>query len=1082
VPEIESHDEYRELRGLLADAEPGPGLRAAQRALQRYRELNPDVDSELAGPEAFSAAEPELRAAADAPGPVVGMSPGDMRYPALNPGSGMPPEGMVALEQSPHFQDQALRIEADETADAAADARADRSAALGPEIAAAEEEFARVSELPAGRQEIARVFPEEDLPVDPQEAVDLSNANETLRKAYQTHLASASKDPTLYAPPEFMPEGDGSLDVLAAQQFFEPGVDEFRSVRGPELAAQGIDPNTLDENSDEYKRYADEKWRQVYARAAALGQPVVRNAFKKAGGLGDEAALRARRAQDTLKAVGYGYLGGLLPGLEDLVFDDPTIYADFQNDLRESAGKPRKEPPVLLEQNAPRAAAARHEVAAIGAGIAGAISPGSAPSRIAQGAYRALAPEGAKLGSRMLAGMFAGGLSGAMGAMGGIGGEMAGDWDEESAAAGEGVSKGALAQVAAGVGGGALGELLERGAKAAMRSLRSPGSRLGEKLGLAEEAGYETSMLSGVKPGKELGQQIDDARARGVRHPYTEMTTDVAERGAQTMHDLQATARRELGDNVEKYYSSTDKKPTTWRKPVELVNRTVEVLRNLRTEKGDIPFDDAANAFRRDLGRMVRARVVPADQAPSLLKAKGNKGIKAYSFEELEALGFKPNEIADIATPDSPEWVKQWRTRIDDIDLMEGDVEGFQIDPLFGITDEVPGMPKFPRQHARNTNARGLEENLPTGKPANKNQPLPSADLPSGSANANAGGGPEARASAETVRVGTEGMDRFNASEPVTILRDFLPADAGGYRVILEPINLSPRKFDELSDALVAKAGLTERQTGKRHPAYKALTDAAFRDRRQFPAHPTYAPAKRSFEIPNERGDIEKVSGWAGLKAKHAATIEGNRNLAEGAGFPADMPARAPTQTRGPQGEELIRPKEVGGKTLPQLSSPEWQRVRNIVANLHGPGNENATVAQTAWDDLARLGGFREELKKVAGTRFGEELRSMSLGIRSSTRLGMAPSFYMGVSDAAKLRADPIARTLAATPNLSRLLQELRAGDDVGSASLAQQVFGMGGGALGARTAEAAKDRDLDEEDIQNLRKLLEAYERTRPN
>lgn len=1028
--EVETEDEARELEHVLTYAEPGPSAEEASAALGRWRSTNAGPSSEL--------------------------DQSDPRWKLLNPGADAPLEGLESIEQGEHFQDRARRDEEQVVRDDYAQGSAletarqkRRPAEVGPDVMAAE----RGVEAAMGPQKIREMFPEptevsegvdpmlgsSHLAVEPEEALALSEATRKRDEAYR-HLPNASKDPNRYAPPEFIPEGVGVDGALSAEPFFEPTVDEFLEVKGGELAAAGVDPKTLDENSHEFKQYADEKWQRTYSRAAALNKPVTRIAYMNTPTWRQALQKKALPALDRAGSAALGVIGGTIPGADTLI----------SGALHES----ERDPNAVIDE-APSASAVRHPAESIVGTIGGAINPFSIGSKIAAPAYRSMGglEKGASLGKRLGAAAYAGGASGAAtGILGTAGAALSPDPSDP-----EDVAQRPLLDVAGGVAGGVGGELIGSAAKSGVDALRR--TRLGEKLKLAEKAGYETSALHGLEPGSELKPKIEELRETGT-HPYVQMAEEVSERGAQTMHDVQAGARKELGENVEKYYSAFDNKPAASRGAPKLIQRTFEAIKSMRTKDGDVPFSNTAN-LRKELKKMTTARVI--DESEEVADATYAKG-RAYTLNELFEMGFSKKDVAEMAGDRAPKWLKGWLKEGGDAEPVAR-AEGFELDPLFGIREHVPGMEiKAPQTPANRAGRRPRIVDMEDS-------------------------------SAATVRAGKEMIEgpggSLDASEPVTVLDDIVP-ETDTVRVVLEPVKMSPRQFDAAVDDLVRAAGEAETSSGTRHPIYKQLMEAAFEDRRSFPSHPRFAPKNREFEISDDRGGKRKVAGWAGLKARHAETLENNRNLATGAGFPAEMPARRGVQLKGPKGEELVKPKTSGGEPVPALSSDEWKKVQRIVMNLHGPGNQDAPVAQKAWEALAQEGGFADDLARVAGTRYGEEIINQGSGLRLVAGSGMTPSLYTNVAEKIQLRIDPAMKATASIPtddlskvigpNLKRLLGMMRRGDKPAkrapdSVTLGGQAFGMRGGQQGARGAAVSEREkgDITPEDLKNLQKLLQA-------
>lgn len=129
-------------------------------------------------------------------------------------------------------------------------------------------------------------------------------------------LPSASGVKEIFRPPTFTPaeklQGHpiaGMRAVIPAfaggeQQWYrEPAIQQFRRDMGQVLGPKAL---TADENSPEYKQYADAQWAKVYDQAQASGTPIVRHRFAPShGGIIGKAADSVVGALDTgMTAVG----------------------------------------------------------------------------------------------------------------------------------------------------------------------------------------------------------------------------------------------------------------------------------------------------------------------------------------------------------------------------------------------------------------------------------------------------------------------------------------------------------------------------------------------------------------------------------------------------------------------------------------------------------------------------------------------------------------------------------------------------------------------------------------------------------
>lgn len=215
-------------------------------------------------------------------------------------------------------------------------------------------------------------------------------------------LPTASKLKALDSPPDYRPQPRpglmGELYHPATQYWYEPSVSEFKAALSDGSLAKHLkkefslvdDVSKLRdediEDSTTFKAYKDASWKHALAEAVKTGTPISRIEFSQQVGPIEKAQARAL---DYSVAAESGGLSGLTMGL-----GDPLMRA-ISPDSAE----------------AERRARMRHPNVAMGGELAGALSPRSAPSRLAGGMARALGRLG--LGSKGVAGITKGILSGA---------------------------------------------------------------------------------------------------------------------------------------------------------------------------------------------------------------------------------------------------------------------------------------------------------------------------------------------------------------------------------------------------------------------------------------------------------------------------------------------------------------------------------------------------------------------------------------------------------------------------------------------------------------------------------------------
>lgn len=198
-----------------------------------------------------------------------------------------------------------------------------------------------------------------------------------------------------------------------AEAWHEPTIDEFRIAT---KAEHGDRVNAMDENSMEYRKYADQQWVEAYDAARSGGRPIFRQSMAE------------RRLR------GPGTWGALPTNVFSEATRDPLgtarTVAEELTDLSTGAADAFAEtamvgiPQAITRAFAPKKAAEakkradRSVLGSAGGTVAGIFSPLSLPNLVASGTYRA-----AKAIPKVTAGVEAGGLARTLsaGAAGGAG-------------------------------------------------------------------------------------------------------------------------------------------------------------------------------------------------------------------------------------------------------------------------------------------------------------------------------------------------------------------------------------------------------------------------------------------------------------------------------------------------------------------------------------------------------------------------------------------------------------------------------------------------------------------------------------
>jgi hypothetical protein len=291
----------------------------------------------------------------------------------------------------------------------------------------------------------------------------------------ESGLPSQTGDKTLYRPPEFVPPNLPFSVAMKSRIEFEPSVDQFRAAAGDKLGPRVFD---LDENSPEYKAFADQQWAQKYDLATKAGLPITRHQYMNSDDWASKAMSTAISFRDRTESALMGVASGLSLGLGPEAIAAATGQTD---ELREQI--------------------ARRPVENLVGNLVGAFNPASGAAHLTAAGTKAGLGQGwkgaAKLGAAV--GLAEGAGMGA--------GRAIGNLATGQEALDEGAILPGVLGAPLGAFGGAAGHGVSVLAGKAVNALR----RARPALPVAEAAGVETSALSGVKPSPAIAGYMDEA-------------------------------------------------------------------------------------------------------------------------------------------------------------------------------------------------------------------------------------------------------------------------------------------------------------------------------------------------------------------------------------------------------------------------------------------------------------------------------------------------------------------------------------------------------------------------------------------
>jgi hypothetical protein len=405
-------------------------------------------------------------------------------------------------------------------------------------------------------------------------------------------IRELARDPE-YHPP--IPKHDGLVDSLlhpidslnsaarligGADRVYEPSLDAFRRDMAPHL---GDKAGKLDENSPEYKMYADAQWAKAYDQAKAEGKSLIRQQYHQNEGWKEKVVSGAHDAM----ANGVSAMNGAA--------DSMSLGggAKLLRLLDRAAGTNTAGDVANLDETH----SAAHTIGEIG----GALAPGGIGNTLVREGGNAL--RGAGIVSKAPSFLKSVGAGAALGATDTLG--RAGI----NAAAGDATGDVAHDTLVSSLLGGAMGgagDLVGKGAGKMVQGLRA---KLPE-LPIAEELGGHTDVMRGFVPGERYGalKQEADALGTGPRALLaSKLAPPLAEQGALTAAEGQAAT----GKVNQQYYAAHG----NVRRPVDpLLNAATELHDSFHGPDGrPLPGQNerAVAMLRSEIGKMADVEVAP---------------------------------------------------------------------------------------------------------------------------------------------------------------------------------------------------------------------------------------------------------------------------------------------------------------------------------------------------------------------------------------------------------------------------------------------------------------------------------------
>ena len=433
---------------------------------------------------------------------------------------------------------------------------------------------------------------------------------------YNSQLETLSQldDPRLVRPPEYTNREDASYSIWdivpavmggRAEAWHEPSVEEFRTAKRAEI---GDSVDALDDNSEEYRRYADEQWVREYDSAKRDRRPVFRQSIKarKLQGSGIWGALPtnalsefARDPAGTARTVAEEALGASTAAASK--FDDTALLGAGKAATRMLGGE-------KAAAEAERAAERSDVGATIGA-VGGAFTP-EAPANLAAAAVykgaKKLLPKMGGLGRTA-----AGAAAGAAGAAADVEGSKA-VRDISGAPPAEDVDLLMSMGLGGLLGGGLHGVGEFAGSRVARRRdpTVSPSASAWTE---ADRYGVKPGLTGGIKPPKRTEAIMREAAAAG-RDPI-EMQAERVMPGMKSAA-LQKELAHEASPTVtelEEFFNSPEgMKRVNAQRVVDVARKELRILKESAAYASKPRDVEALSGFISDLERSARSGGGPA--------------------------------------------------------------------------------------------------------------------------------------------------------------------------------------------------------------------------------------------------------------------------------------------------------------------------------------------------------------------------------------------------------------------------------------------------------------------------------------
>lgn len=352
--------------------------------------------------------------------------------------------------------------------------------------------------------------------------------------------ASKRTDANLSAPPEFLPQGAGFMELAQAQPWIEPPLDIVKEI----FKAQGHNVDQMTEQDPRYQRFADAAWTKAYNEAKAANKPLVRLDYMSSGDWKRQAyKAQAIALNEFAGPLFYGVDKSLTAGLVT-----EAMTGMMGEDARKAAHRATEQSPVVT-----------------GAGqVLGAFAPGGLAARVYGTAARGMVPAGAGAGRRILGASAAAGTTGAAESLASDlvrdAGEAvfapAGTERYNLANPGDTLKRAVTTGVVAapfGAGGEIVGSLAAKGVKALREGKR------GRALSDLEQAGMTTGGFGGVRTTEAYDEIVSEAARRKMTPE--ELLADRLKKpiSAEAMRRQDETVGR-LGQEKADYFASPEGK------------------------------------------------------------------------------------------------------------------------------------------------------------------------------------------------------------------------------------------------------------------------------------------------------------------------------------------------------------------------------------------------------------------------------------------------------------------------------------------------------------------------------------------